>query len=102
VDGQDLLLVPKRAPTLRFGPHAGQLSGEGGCNSYGGEYTVAGKTLHINSLYFTQVACIGAGLIEQESDYFQALPRVARYHLDGNTLTLTSDDGSVQLTFRAS
>ena len=54
-----------------------------------------------NHLYFTQARCLPTALMDQENAYFRALPRVERYHVDANTLTLTSADGSVQLTFRA-
>jgi heat shock protein HslJ len=39
---------------------------------------------------------------EQENQFYAALPRVATYHLDGDTLTLSGDGDRVQLTFRAS
>jgi heat shock protein HslJ len=103
VDGREQPLVPGHAPTLHFDPFNGQyygIHGTGGCNGYGGTYTLIGNTLHVDSLSYTQIAC-SAGVDLVESAYFQALLRVERYHLDGNALTLTSADGSVQLTFRA-
>ncbi|MGO8947780.1 MAG: META domain-containing protein [Ktedonobacterales bacterium] len=107
VAGHEQPLVPGHAPTLHFGPFNGQIygiRGTGGCNGYGGTYALAGNTLHVSSLYYqTQRACEVGGVLltPQESAYIQALLRVTGYHLDGNTLTLTSADGSVQLTFRA-
>ncbi|HEV2461730.1 MAG TPA: META domain-containing protein, partial [Ktedonobacterales bacterium] len=101
VDGREQQLVPRRAPTLHFGPPVGQLSGTGSCNSYSSAYTLAGDTLHLSGLSVTQARCLSTALMEQEDAYFRALPRVERYHVDANTLTLTSADGSVQLTFRA-
>jgi heat shock protein HslJ len=101
VDGREQQLVPGRAPTLYFGRRNGQIDGVGGCNSYGGTYTLAGDTLHLTPGFQTQVRCLPTGVMEQEYAYLHALPRVERYHLDGNTLMLTSADGSVQLTFRA-
>jgi heat shock protein HslJ len=107
VDGREQPLVPGHAPTVHFDPFNGQyygIHGTGGCNDYGGTYTLAGTTLHVDSLSYTQMACYYAGGVQvdpQESAYFQALLRVERYHLDGNALTLTSADASVQLTFRA-
>jgi heat shock protein HslJ len=107
VDGREQQLVPGRAPTLHFGPHATQFYGTGGCNSYGGTdtfvgpATTSGTALLFSSLYFTQARCLPAALMDQESAYFRALQGVKRVRVDGNTLTLTSTDGSVQLTFRA-
>jgi heat shock protein HslJ len=102
VDGREQPLVPGRAPTLHFDPFDGQyygIHGTGGCNGYGGTYTLAGNTLHINSISYTQMGC-GEQVDLVESAYFQALLRVERYQVDGKVLTLTSADGSVQLTFR--
>jgi heat shock protein HslJ len=101
VDGREQELVRGHAPTLHFGPHERQFYGTGSCNSYGGTYTLAGDMLRLSSLYFTQARCLPTALMDQENAYFRALPRVERYHVDANTLTLTSADGSVQLTFRA-
>jgi heat shock protein HslJ len=103
VDGREQLLVPGHAPTLHFDPFNGQyygIRGTGGCNGYGGDYTLAGNMFRVDSLSYTQMAC-GVGVDLVESAYFQALLQVTRYHLDGSALTLTSADASVQLTFRA-
>jgi heat shock protein HslJ len=98
VDGREQQLVPGRVPTLIFGPHAGQFSGRS-CNGYSGTYTLAGDTIHFSELGHTQVLCVATG--DQEAAYFRALPGVKHYQVDGNTLTLASADGSVQLTYRA-
>jgi heat shock protein HslJ len=101
VDGREQPLVPGHAPTLHFvnGQYYG-IRGTGGCNGYGGTYTLVGNTFHVNGISYTQMAC-GEQVDLVESAYFQALLRVERDHLDGKVLTLTSADGSVQLTFRA-
>jgi heat shock protein HslJ len=98
---REVQLVPGHAPTLVLSPFNGQpfgMQGNGGCNGYSGTYTQAGVTLRFSGIGYTQVACIAD---QAEVAYFAALRRVERYHLEGNTLTLTSADGSVQLTFRA-
>jgi heat shock protein HslJ len=101
VDGCEQPLVPRHAPTLTFGRCHGQIDGEMGCNSYTGTYTLAGETLHFSGLFFTLVGCVPPAPREQENAYSEALPRVERYHLAGNTLVLVSADRRVQLTFRA-
>jgi heat shock protein HslJ len=102
VDGQEQALSSSRAATLHFGAHDGQISGSGGCNTFGGSYTLHGIQLQISMLRSTLIACSDPVLSAQDSHYFQALPRVATYRLEGNTLTLSGDSGQVQLTFRAS
>jgi heat shock protein HslJ len=104
VDGREQQLVPGRAPTLVFGPfngHYNGIHGSSGCNGFGGTYTLSGNALHLSGMSYTNVYCLPGTLMEQEDTYFQALMRVERYHVDGDTLTLTSADGRVQLTFRA-
>lgn len=105
VDGREVPLVPGHAPTLVLGPFNGQIlgiQGEGGCNEYYGTYTQAGDTLRFGGigLWGFMDAC-GNPVGTEQVAYLQALGRVERYHLDRNTLTLTSADGSMQLIFRA-
>jgi heat shock protein HslJ len=104
VDGHEQQLVPGRAPTLVFGPFNGYtngIHGRSGCNGVGGMYTLSGDALHFSGMYYTNMYCLPAAVMAQESAYFQALMRVERYRLDGSTLTLASADGRVQLTFRS-
>lgn len=105
VDGQEQPLSATRPATLRFLSQERQIAGSGGCNSFGGSYTLLGNQLRVSELRTTLIACIGddgASVTEQESHYLQALPLVTSYRLDGSTLTLTGDGGKVSLTFRAS
>jgi heat shock protein HslJ len=102
VDGQEQLLSSSRAATLHVGAHDGQISGSGGCNGYGGSYTLHGSQLQIGELRSTAMACLDPVVSAQESHYLQALSRVATYRLEGNMLTLSGESGRVQLTFQAS
>lgn len=105
VDGQEQPLSATRPATLRFLSQERQIAGSGGCNSFGGSYSLLGNQLRVSELRTTLIACIGddgASVMEQESHYLQALPLVSSYRLEGSTLTLTGDGGKVSLTFRAS
>ena len=102
VDGQEQALPSSRAATLHFGAHDDQISGSGGCDTFDGSYTLFGTRLQISMLRSTLVVCSDPDVSAQDRHYFQALPRVATYRLEGNTLTLSGDSGQVQLTFRAS
>jgi heat shock protein HslJ len=99
VDGKEQPLVPGRAPTLQFRTHDGTIVGTDGCNSYFGPYTLQGERLHLGELGQTLVGCLEAGVGQQENTYMSALRRVTRVQVAGATLTLSSDDGAVQLTF---
>jgi heat shock protein HslJ len=102
VDGQEQGLSPSHPATIRFGAHDGQVSGSGGCNTFGGSYTLHDTQLQLGGLRSTLIGCLDPAVSEQESHYFQALPRVSTYRLEGNTLALSGESGRVQLTFRAS
>jgi heat shock protein HslJ len=102
VDAQEQALSPTHAATLQFGAHNGQASGSGGCNTFGGSYSLHGNQVQIGALRSTLIGCLDPVVAGQESHYFQALQLVQTYQIEGTTLALRGDSGRVQLTFRAS
>ena len=51
----------------------------------------------------TELACeIPAGVMEQEQAFLAALPRTARYTLEGRSLTLLTEAGTIVATLDAS
>jgi heat shock protein HslJ len=91
------------AITLRFRPDLGQLIGNAGCNGYGAPYTLSGNALHLIGLGQTELGC-AQPVVAEENAYLAALLRVGRFAIadGGDTLTLSSNDGRVQLTYRKS
>ncbi len=78
--------------TLQLGAD-GRASGRGGCNGYGGPYTLAGDALHFGPLAATKMACAPA-LMDQEQRYFDTLAKVTRYAVaDDGALLLTTAEG---------
>ncbi|MEZ4674263.1 MAG: DUF4377 domain-containing protein [Caldilineaceae bacterium] len=77
----------------------GRLSGSAGCNSYGGEYTVAGNTLTLSPVASTLMACADETVMAAESAYLTALASAGDYAIAENLLTITYAAG--QLTFMA-
>ena len=71
----------------------GKLSGNVGCNGFGGDYTVNGDTITFKSVMATLMFCEGP-VGEQETATLSVLYESAAFVLDGNTLTLTSADGN--------
>lgn len=57
--------------TLAF--TADQASGSSGCNSYGGGYAARGATIKLSQLASTMMACVDAGVMDQEAAYLAAL-----------------------------
>ena len=75
----------------------GEVSGNGGCNSFGGGVTIHGDSLKFERLMSTNRACDQMAL---ERRYFDALALVASYALEGDRLTLKSVDGTELATLR--
>lgn len=77
---------------IEFGAD-GQLSGNVGCNGFGGEYEVEGDVISFGAMIATEMFCEGP-VGEQEATTFAVLFESATYSLDGGTLTITSADGN--------
>ena len=96
-------LVEGKEVTLRF--EEGSLEGSGGCNSYGGNYTVSEDNLSIDGVYATEMACMELdGIMAQERAYLDLLSAVTRYQVvqgqaGGNRLELYDEAGAQILAF---
>lgn len=77
-----------RRPTIRFSTDSARAEGNGGCNSYGGEATISGSSVHVSRVISTKRACIDAALNQQETRFFSALGTVDRYAVSADTLRL--------------
>ena len=78
--------------TLAFSDSA--VSGNGGCNTYGGSYAVDGNNISIGALTSTQVLC-GTEIDQQEQQYFNLLGSANTYQLDSGQLVLFSGGSEV-------
>ena len=86
--------------TLAFSAD-GQAGGNGGCNSYGGDYTVEGDTVTFGEIISTLMACADQNVTEQEQQYLAALGAANRFAITADTLTIWFDDGAGELNFVA-
>ena len=84
---------------LAFGARA-QLAGTGGCNSFGGTYTVDGTKLTITIGATTRMACSPVIMV-QELAVTRHLGNVAGFTRDDTKLELRDGSGSVLLTYAA-
>ena len=77
----------------------GQVVGSGGCNSYGGQYTVSNGKISFSRIASTEMACTAEGLMSQEAAFFQALQNTGEFELRNNTLTIWYNNGQSVLNF---
>jgi heat shock protein HslJ len=85
--------------TAEFGAD-GNLSGNSGCNTYNGPFTVTPDQIKIGPLATTRMACAEpAGVMEQEALYLAALETAATYKIEGMRLQLRTADGALAADF---
>ena len=74
--------------TALFDSKKGTVSGSGGCNSYGGEYTVDKLKLTITNMAWTERACLEPERNTQETAFFTALAAATEFRVGSRTLTI--------------
>jgi len=95
-DGAPFPLAP--GSQLRVTFNFGNLGASAGCNQMSATYLVDGNVLRISGLGMTEMACAGPGLMEQEQWFAQILGGSPLLALDGDTLTMTLDNSSIEFT----
>ena len=79
----------------------GIIKGDAGCNGYSGGYTVDGNKINISkALVTTAMTCWPEEVMQQEYQYHEMLGNVTTYTIEGNQLTLSTDD-NVTLVYNA-
>lgn len=80
-------------PRIQFNA-SGAANGSGGCNSFGGNYSVRDGVLRIGPLAATRKACLGAAM-EQEVRFFAAIERTRSARAAGEGIELLDAEGRV-------
>jgi putative lipoprotein len=75
----------------------GTVTGNSGCNGFGGNYKVDDDKITFDQITSTLMACDDARMA-QEGAVHQVLTDTATYKVVGNTLTLTNNDMVLVLT----
>ncbi len=76
--GLETRVLPGFPLTLEFDA-AGNISGSGGCNTYGAQYQAVGNQISINGFVHTMRACVQEGNPQQENSFFQGLQTSSRF-----------------------
>jgi len=87
--------APDVETSLVFGTD-GTVSGNMGCNSFGGNYKQEGDGLTISQLISTMMACQEPRM-SQETDTLTMLSGTLTVKLEGDTLTLITKDGAKKM-----
>ncbi|UCH58378.1 MAG: META domain-containing protein, partial [Anaerolineales bacterium] len=79
--------ISEHQPSLKF--EIEQISGNTGCNQYGGSYQINGDEISFDGIYSTEMACLAPeGLMEQEMTYLELLSSATRFTLADDVLTI--------------
>ena len=77
----------------------GKINGSVGCNSFSGDYKVAGGQVKFGAIATTLMACEDT-VMQQESGVFAVLTGTVNFKIDGDTLTISTTDGASALTLK--
>ena len=72
----------------------GTISGNVGCNSFGGDYKVDGDKITFGPISSTLMMCADTAIADQETAVLNTLTDTMTFVIAGDTLTITSADGS--------
>ena len=72
----------------------GTISGNVGCNDFGGDYKVDGNKITFGPISSTLMMCADTAVGDQETAVLKTLTETVTFVIEGDALTLTSADGS--------
>jgi putative lipoprotein len=75
----------------------GTVTGNSGCNGFGGSYTVDGDRVTFKDIVSTLMACDDPRMAQEEAVH-KVLTDTATFKIEGDTLTLTNNDMVLVLT----
>jgi heat shock protein HslJ len=84
--------------TMTFGDD-GTISGNSGCNTFSGQYSLNGQSITISPLASTMRACIEPeGIAEQETAFMAALEQAVEWFIQGDQLSLRTAENTLAIT----
>ena len=96
--GNSINPIPGTAITAAI--ENGEISGEAGCNIYGGSFTFAEGNIQVGDIFVTERYCLEPeGMMEQEQAYLGALRSVVQFTVSDSRLQLKDQTGTTVLIF---
>lgn len=76
------------------------IGGNAGCNSYGGKYSLQGRKVSFQEIFWTEMACVEPdGIMQQETQFLETLGLTASYEITDGKLVLKNSAGETTLRF---
>ncbi|MGD1120079.1 MAG: META domain-containing protein [Dehalococcoidales bacterium] len=91
-------VLPSAEVTLIAEKANSHVSGSGGVNGYGGDFSVNGDKLTITNLIHTMIASTNQALNEQENTFFSILGSAQSFKINDDELTITGTSGILVMT----
>jgi heat shock protein HslJ len=96
--GSETPVIEGTGVTLQFEGDS-QAGGSGGCNTFGAQYEVSdGNQLSIVDIISTLMACSDEGLMDQETEFFDALRTAESFEFAGEGLTIRYEGGLLKFS----
>nr|MBK9650577.1 META domain-containing protein [Bacteroidota bacterium] len=92
-------LKPNKVPSFTLNSDSHRISGNSGCNQFGGGYTFENNVLTTSKMFSTEMACIG--LMELEQKINTAFNQPLTLKTEGSQTMLTSADGKTVMKISA-
>jgi heat shock protein HslJ len=89
VDGTEIPIVDTHPITLSLTDEGA--GGTAACNGYGGAFAISGTEIGFSELAWTAMACLPDPVMESETAYLEALPRVETFSMTEGRLTLAGE-----------
>jgi heat shock protein HslJ len=98
--GAELPVVEGSTVTLDLGTN-GEISGNAGCKSFAGTFTLDNSKLTVGEITSTLMACTDQLVMDQENQVLTALKNATGIELNGDELTILYNEGKSALRFLA-
>jgi heat shock protein HslJ len=97
-NGRHAVIGPLKGTRLSIAFKDGAVTGTAGCNTFRATYTAGPDSIAVGPAVATRRACLGDGVMEQESEFLSALQSATVWTFQGRMLDMHRADGERVLT----